>query len=107
MADIIAGGAETEPRGRNWPDGLSRVPFRLYQDPDLLAREQERLFAGSTWNYLCLEADLPDPGDWRTSFVGSMPVVAVRADDGAICAFENRCAHRGALICLDECGHAR
>ncbi|HEY6432157.1 MAG TPA: Rieske 2Fe-2S domain-containing protein [Acetobacteraceae bacterium] len=106
MADIIAGGVETEARGRNWPGGLSRVPFRLYQDPGLLAREQERLFAGSTWNYLCLEADLPGAGDWRTSWVGSMPVVVVRADDGAICAFENRCAHRGALICLDDCGHA-
>jgi anthranilate 1,2-dioxygenase large subunit/terephthalate 1,2-dioxygenase oxygenase component alpha subunit len=33
-----------------------------------------------------------------------MPVVVARAEDGAIVAFENRCAHRGALICLDDAG---
>jgi phenylpropionate dioxygenase-like ring-hydroxylating dioxygenase large terminal subunit len=30
--------------------------------------------------------------------------VVVRTEDGAIAAFENRCAHRGALICLDNEG---
>ena len=36
-----------------------------------------------------------------------MPVVVVRDADGAIYAFENRCAHRGALICLDDGGNVR
>jgi anthranilate 1,2-dioxygenase large subunit len=30
--------------------------------------------------------------------------VVARDTDGAIAAFENRCAHRGALICLDDSG---
>ena len=36
-----------------------------------------------------------------------MPVVVARAEDGEVCAFENRCAHRGALICLDDGGNAK
>jgi phenylpropionate dioxygenase-like ring-hydroxylating dioxygenase large terminal subunit len=34
-----------------------------------------------------------------------MPVVVARDGEGEIAAFENRCAHRGALICLDNVGH--
>src|SRR6185312_9125569 len=56
------------------------------------------------WNFLCLETDIPNPGDYRTTFVGAMPVVVARTEDGGIAAFENRCAHRGALICLDDGG---
>jgi phenylpropionate dioxygenase-like ring-hydroxylating dioxygenase large terminal subunit len=92
------------PEQRAWPEGLTRVPFWVYQDRDLLEREQARLFQGPSWNYLCLERDIPQPGDWRTTFVGTMPVVVARTEDGSIAAFENRCAHRGALICIDDAG---
>ena len=33
-----------------------------------------------------------------------MPVVVARDADGGIAAFENRCAHRGALICFEDGG---
>src|SRR5690348_9764111 len=66
--------------------------------------EQERIFEGPVWNYLCLEDEIANPGDWRTTVVGPMPVVVARDNDGSIAAFENRCAHRGALICLDNAG---
>ncbi len=97
------GSAASAPRPV-WPDGLTSVPFWAYQDTTLPAEEQARLFQGPTWNYLCLEQDIPDPGDWRTTFVGTMPVVVARTADGAIAAFENRCVHRGSLICLDQAG---
>ena len=87
-----------------WPAGLTRVPFWVYQDPDLLRAEQETLFEGPVWNYLCLEVELPNPGDWRTTVVGAMPVVVARDADGSLAAFENRCVHRGALICFDDSG---
>jgi anthranilate 1,2-dioxygenase large subunit/terephthalate 1,2-dioxygenase oxygenase component alpha subunit len=90
-----------------WPKGLTQVPFRVYQDPAVLQQEQQLLFEGPVWNFLCLETDIPSQGDWRTTFVGRMPVVAVRTETGAITAFENRCLHRGALICLDNAGHAK
>jgi anthranilate 1,2-dioxygenase large subunit/terephthalate 1,2-dioxygenase oxygenase component alpha subunit len=58
------------------------------------------------WNYVALESDLPRPGDYRTTFVGEMPVVVVRGAEGELHAWENRCAHRGALIALDDGGNA-
>jgi len=85
---------------------LTRVPFALYADPDVAAREQRRIFRGEVWNYLCLEAEIAEPGRFRTTFVGETPVVVVRDDDGEIYAFENRCAHRGALIALEKSGRA-
>jgi len=87
-----------------WPAGLTRVPYWVYRDPDVARDEQTRLFEGPVWNFLCLETDIPNPGDYRTTFVGAMPVVVARTEDGGIAAFENRCAHRGALICLDDGG---
>jgi anthranilate 1,2-dioxygenase large subunit/terephthalate 1,2-dioxygenase oxygenase component alpha subunit len=36
-----------------------------------------------------------------------MPVVVTRDANGVIHAFENRCAHRGSLLCLKERGEAR
>ena len=92
---------------RPWPAGFTRVPFWAYQDPDVLAREQNRLFEGPVWNYLCLEHEIPNAGDWRATYIGEMPVVVARDHDGTIVAFENRCAHRGALICLDDGGNAK
>jgi phenylpropionate dioxygenase-like ring-hydroxylating dioxygenase large terminal subunit len=92
---------------RAWPAGLTRIPFWTYKDPDVLATEQSRLFEGPVWNYLCLANEIPNHGDWRTTYVGTMPVVVARDHDGNIVAFENRCAHRGALICLDDGGNAK
>jgi phenylpropionate dioxygenase-like ring-hydroxylating dioxygenase large terminal subunit len=88
----------------SWGAGLTHVPFWVYQEPDVLRAEQESVFEGPVWNYLCLEVELASPGDWRTAFVGAMPVVVVRDTDGRIAAFENRCAHRGALICFEDGG---
>ena len=92
---------------RVWPpEGITRVPYWIYQDDDIYRREQERIFRGATWHFVGLAAELPDAGDFKTTFVGDMPVVVVRDRGGAICAFENRCAHRGALICIKQRGNA-
>jgi len=100
-------GNNAEP-AMEWPTGvLTRVPNWIYQSPDIYAAEQRRIFEGPTWNYLCLEAEVAERGDYRTTFMGSMPVVVARDFDDEIYAFENRCAHRGALIALDSGGKAR
>ena len=93
---------------RQWPgEGLTRVPYWIYSDPDLYTQEQERIFRGNTWNFLCLEAELPRPNTFRTSNLGDMPVVVTRDADGKLHAFENRCAHRGALLCLTAHGERK
>ena len=90
-----------------WPsESLTRVPFRVYCDAEQYAMEQERIFKGPTWNYLCLAAELPRPGDYLVTGVGEASVVVARAATGEINAFVNRCAHRGSLLCLKRRGHA-
>ena len=88
-----------------WPETLARVPYWVYQDEANYRSELRRIFEGPTWSYVCLESDVARPGDYRTTFLGEMPVIVVRDADGAIRAFENRCAHRGALIALDDAGN--
>ncbi len=91
-----------------WPaNQLTRVPYWVYADRSLYDMEMERIFRGNTWSFLCLEAELPRPNTFRTSFLGDMPIVVTRDAEGKIHAFENRCAHRGALLCLKERGDAK
>jgi phenylpropionate dioxygenase-like ring-hydroxylating dioxygenase large terminal subunit len=93
---------------RAWPGAtLARVPYWVYQDDANYRTELRRIFEGPAWNYVCLESDVARPGDYRTTFVGEMPVIVVRGAGGLIHAFENRCAHRGALIALDDAGTAK
>jgi phenylpropionate dioxygenase-like ring-hydroxylating dioxygenase large terminal subunit len=96
-----------EARAHLWPPGLTRVPYWVYQDQDIARREQARIFEGPAWHFLCLEVDVAESGAYRTTMLGSMPVVIARAEDGSVVAFENRCAHRGSLICLDDGGRVK
>src|SRR3974390_1315407 len=83
----------------DWPrNDYSRVPYLLHHDESLYELEMERIFRGPVWNYLCLEAEIAAPGDFRTTWVGDTPVVVSRNRDGIIHAFVNRCSHRGAMI---------
>lgn len=92
----------------SWEAGnLRRVPYWVYDTPEVLALEQRRVFEGPVWNFLGLEAEIPNPGDFKTTFVGRMPVILSRDSSNEIYAFENRCAHRGALIALEDRGNAR
>ena len=91
-----------------WPsNGLSEVPFRVYTDPEQYRLEQERIFKGPSWSYLCLAGEIPAPGDWVAASVGEVAVIIARGEDGAINAFVNRCAHRGNLLCITRKGHAK
>ncbi|HEX3538240.1 MAG TPA: Rieske 2Fe-2S domain-containing protein [Stellaceae bacterium] len=91
-----------------WPAlDYSRVPYRLYHDSEIYRREQERIFQGPVWNYLGLDAEIPNSGDFRMTYVGDTPVVFNRDEAGAMHAFVNRCAHRGALVRREISGNAR
>jgi anthranilate 1,2-dioxygenase large subunit len=94
--------------GHVWPsDGVTRVPFWIFQDRDIYAAEQQRIFQGPSWNYLCLSVEVKNTGDFVTTFVGDTSVIVARDADGELYAFENRCAHRGALIALESRGNTK
>lgn len=86
-----------------WPEGgVSRVPFQVFSDPAIYALEQKRIFRGPVWHYLCLETEVAKPGDIRTTWLGDTPIIVTRDLDGKIHAMINRCAHKGALVCLKD-----
>jgi len=94
--------------GYRWPEeGAARVPYWVYTDPEIYAREQERVFGGESWSYVALECELPKKGDFKRSAVGDKPVVVVRDRDGEINVVVNRCAHRGVKFCREQRGNAK
>jgi phenylpropionate dioxygenase-like ring-hydroxylating dioxygenase large terminal subunit len=90
-----------------WPAlGVCRVPYQVFTDPALYELEQERLFRGDAWHWVGLDIETPTPGDFKTTMIGETPVVMLRDAQGRLKVFVNRCAHRGALLCLKARGHA-
>lgn len=94
--------------GHQWPaEGYTRAPYWVYSDPDIYAREQEAIFRGKNWHYLGLEAEVPEPGCYKTTYIGELPVILARAEDGSFNAMLNRCAHRGNLVTRDAFGKSK
>ena len=99
---------ESAAAGRRWPEaGPSRIPNWVYTDPEIFALEQERIFAGEGWLYVCLEAEIANPGDFKRSRLGTREVVAVRDPSGEVNVLLNRCAHRSAQFCSVNRGTAK
>ncbi len=87
---------------RAWPEGdLTRVPMWIYSDDALYDRELGRLFYGPEWCYVGLSAEVPAPGDFKTTWVGERSVIVIRDRDGSVEVLENSCAHRGAQLCAE------
>ena len=99
---------ELRPVDLKWPpEGVSVVPDWVYTSQAIYEREVERIFHGKTWNYVALEAELPNAGDFVRSSVGPTPVVVSRDKGGRVHVFENRCAHRGVEFCRKSRGMPR
>jgi anthranilate 1,2-dioxygenase large subunit len=75
---------------RDWPvSDYSRVPYGVFTQKENYEHERRAIFRGPVWNYLALEAEIPNPGDFVTSYVGDIQVVVNRRPDRAITAFVN------------------
>jgi anthranilate 1,2-dioxygenase large subunit len=85
----------------------ARVPYGVFTDREWYVREQATVFRGETWSFVALEAEIPKPGDYKSTFVGDTPVIVTRDNEGNINVLQNRCAHRGALVCRERRGNAR
>ena len=85
-------------------EGLVRR--EIFANPALYRQELERIFDRS-WLFLAHDTQLPNPGDFLTTFMGEDPVLVIRQADGSVAAFLNVCTHRGTLLCLAEEGSAK
>ncbi len=88
----------------HWEKGTSRIPFRIYTDPAIYQQELQRFFYEKHWCYVGLEAEIPEPGDFKRTVVGERSVIMVRAADGQVQVVENVCAHRGMAFCRERHG---
>ncbi len=86
------------------PEGCA-VPYAVFNDPRYYLREQTQIFRGETWSFVGLEAEVPLAGDFKATFIGDTPVIVTRDEHGALSVLQNRCAHRGALICREPRGN--
>jgi choline monooxygenase len=72
------------------------MPWSWYSDPEVLRLEQERIFR-RTWQYVGHSGRAAEVGERFAAWVGDVPVLVVRAEDG-LRAFLNVCRHRGSLL---------
>jgi anthranilate 1,2-dioxygenase large subunit len=94
------------PGPSDFPADGSRVPYGVFTSQAVYDREQDRIFRGPTWSFLGLEAEIKQPGDFKSTFIGDTPVVMTRTEAGGLAAWVNRCAHRGAMVCRQARGNA-
>src|SRR5438876_8768815 len=72
------------------------LPWSWYSDPEVLRREQERIFRRA-WQYVGHAGRVAEVGERFAAWAGEVPILVVRAEDG-ISAFLNVCRHRGSLL---------
>jgi len=81
------------------------LPGTIYASPDILAREQERIFL-TRWLCVGRVEELPEVGDYLTMRIANQPIIVVRDGAERILALRNRCVHRGVEVAYGQ-GNAR
>lgn len=106
-AAVSTGRAEPVTEYR-WPEeGGARAPYWVFGDRAVYEREQARIFRGRVWHYLGVEAEVPEPGSYKSTRIGDAPVILCRDDEGRLRAMVNRCAHRGNIVCREQFGKTK
>ena len=81
------------------------VSRRIFIEDEIYQQELERIFA-RCWPFLCHETQIPNPGDFFSTYMGEDPVLVTRDSKGKINAFLNVCRHRGNRVCRADSGNA-
>ena len=96
---------------KNNPDAVNalvraaEVHKDLFISEEIFALEMEHLFA-NTWVYVGHASQVPKPGDYYSTTVGTEPVIMVRDADNSIKVLYNRCPHKGVMLVNDTSGNA-
>ena len=80
------------------PGGTRALDRRLFADAALFEQEFPLIWE-KVWVYLAHESQLPKPRDYITTWIGRVPVIVNRNDEGRIGCLVNICTHRGSTLC--------
>lgn len=89
LADAVVEDAE---------NGVYRMKRSVFTDEELFELEMKYIFEGN-WVYLAHESQIPNVGDYFTTYIGRQPIVISRNKEGQLNALINACSHRGAMLC--------
>jgi len=82
----------------------SQIHRDVYLSEAIFQLERERLFARA-WLYVGHDSQVPEIGDYITLEVNGQPLIMLRGADGLTRVLMNRCAHKGARLLSEPCGH--
>ena len=76
----------------------------VYVSEEVFQLEMEHMFPNS-WVYVGHDSQVPNPGDYFGTTIGTQPVLLVRHTDGKVHVLHNRCPHKGTRITSETCGN--
>ena len=82
------------------------IDRRIFVDRGIYDLELERIFT-RCWLFVGHESQLPNPGDFITTYMGEAPIIVSRDGDGRLGAFINMCRHRGNRVCRVDRGNVQ
>src|SRR4051812_20711516 len=103
--------ARVEPRqfrktAETFSPGATTLPQQYFVSGDILAQEQEKIFAHH-WMFAAHQSALAGAGDFLLVNVAGESVIVLRDQKSQIRAFYNVCRHRGTRLIETNCGHSR
>ncbi len=80
------------------------ISREIFVNEEVYRQEQERIFA-RVWLFLGHESQIPQPGDFFTSYMGEESVIVSRDRESQIHVLLNSCRHRGMKACRYDEGN--
>jgi len=74
-----------------WSDDVRVVPKAAFASAEIYQLELEKIFLGPVWHAVAHIAELPNPDDFKSTYLGETPILVVHQKDGQIKAFYNAC----------------